>query len=80
MEILASGFRHGITEADILHVLRMALVVEEIAEDPVRYLVLGTYQTGNFLELVVMDRPDGPAVIHAMRMRDKYRNLLPRGE
>jgi len=31
---------------------------------------------GRFLELVVMDRPQGPAVIHAMPMRAKYRTLL----
>lgn len=34
---------------------------------------------GNLLELVVIDRPDGPAVIHAMPMRAQYRRLLPKG-
>jgi hypothetical protein len=34
---------------------------------------------GDFLELVVMDRPQGPAVIHAMPMRAKYRTLLRKG-
>jgi hypothetical protein len=29
--------------------------------------------------LVVMDRPAGPAVIHAMPMRTQYRRLLPKG-
>jgi hypothetical protein len=51
----------------------------EIAEDPVRYLLLGADRAGRFLELVVMDRPQGPAVIHAMPMRAKYRTLLPKG-
>jgi hypothetical protein len=50
--------------------------VEEIADDPVRYLVLGPDRAGNLLELVVLDRPQGPAVIHAMAMRPQYRRLL----
>jgi hypothetical protein len=54
-------------------------VVEEIDEDPTRYLALGADTAGKLLELVVMDRPRGPAVIHAMPMRAKYRALLPEG-
>ena len=44
-----------------------------------RWLVLGPDRAGNLLELVVMDRPVGPAVIHAMPMRTQYRRLLPKG-
>jgi hypothetical protein len=55
---------------EIEHALRNAVVVEEIAEDPTRYLVLGPDRAGRLLELVV-------AVIHAMPMRPKYRHLLP---
>ena len=55
-----------------------ALVIEEVAEDPVRYLVLGPDRAANLLELIILDRPHGPAVIHAMQMRSKYRRLLPR--
>lgn len=62
---------------EIEHALRNAVVVEEIAEDPMRYLVLGADPAGRLLELIVMDRPQGPAVIHAMPMRPKYRQLLP---
>ena len=80
MEILASGRRHGIAGEDIQHCIEKALVIEEVAEDPVRYLVLGPDRAGNLLELVVLDRPQGPAVIHAMKMRPKYRVLLPRSE
>lgn len=61
------------------HVIRNALVVEEVDTDPTRYLVLGPDGAGNLLELVVMDRPTGPAIIHAMPMRPKYRRLLPKG-
>jgi hypothetical protein len=71
--------RHGVEPEDIQHALRNAMVVEEIAEDPVRYLVLGPDRAGNLLEVVVLDRPNGPAAIHAMAMRTQYRRLLPGG-
>lgn len=76
MEVLRSALRHGVDSQEIHHALGNALLVEEIGEDPTRYLVLGPDQAGNFLELVVLDRPQGPAVMHAMPMRAKYRRLL----
>ncbi len=80
MEVLRSAFRHGIDDEDIQHAIEQALVIEEVAENPVRYLLLGPDRAGNLLELVVLDRPQGPAVIHAMKMREKYRRLLPGSE
>jgi hypothetical protein len=77
VEFLPSSRRHGIDNEAIQHGIENALVIEEVADDPVRYLVLGPDRAGNLLELVVLDRPQGPAVIHAMRMREKYRPLLP---
>ena len=77
MEILSSGRRHGVEDEDIHHCIENAVAIEEVAEDPVRYLVLGPDRAGNLLELVILDRPQGPAVIHAMKMRPKYRRLLP---
>jgi hypothetical protein len=68
-----------VDEADIDHTIRQAAVVEEVAEDPMRYLVIGPDRSGNLIELIVMDRPTGPAVIHAMALRAKYRRLLPPG-
>ena len=79
IEVLRSAFRHGIPTDDIHHAVRNAVAVEEVGEDPVRYLVLGPDRAGRLLELVVMDRPQGPAVIHAMGMRPKYERLLPKG-
>jgi len=76
VEVLPSALRHGVAEEDVDHALRNALVVEEIAEDPTRYLVLGPDRAANMLELVVIDRPQGPAVMHAMTMRARYRKLL----
>lgn len=78
VDLLPSAGRHGIEAEDIEHALRHALIVEEVADDPVRYLVLGPDRAGNLLELVVLDRPHGPAVIHAMRLRPQYERLLPK--
>lgn len=77
MEVLRSAHRHGIDPSDMDHALRNAIVVEEVAEDPIRYLVLGPDRSANLLELIVMDRPQGPAIIHAMAMTEQYRSLLP---
>jgi hypothetical protein len=76
VEVRRSAFKHAVIEEDMQHALRHAHVVEEIAEDPVRYLVLGPDRTGNLPALVVLDRPQGPAFIHATPMRPKYRSLL----
>ncbi len=75
MEVLLSALRHGIAGEEILH----AISVDEVGEDPLRWLVLGPDRAGNLLEVVVMDRPVGPAVIHAMPMRTQYRRLFPKG-
>ena len=80
VDVLPSARRHGIGDADIDHALRHATVIEEVSEDPTRYLLIGSDRSGNLLELVVLDRPQGPAVIHAMALRAKYRRLLPPGE
>lgn len=79
MAVLPSALRHGIDPGDIQHAIEHALAVDEIDEDPLRYLVLGPDRAANLLELVVLDRSNGSAVIHAMPMRDKYRRLLPGG-
>lgn len=78
-DVLRSALRHGIEPKDIQHVLRNAVVVEDVAEDPTRYLVLGADRSGQLLELVVMDRSQGAAVLHAMAMRANARGLLPKG-
>ncbi|MGH3843421.1 MAG: hypothetical protein ACRDS0_18550 [Pseudonocardiaceae bacterium] len=46
MEVLRSAFRHGIHTEAIHHAVRHSLVVEEIGEDPSRYLVLGLTEPG----------------------------------
>ena len=67
---------NGVNLADIQHAVMYALVVE----DPIRHLVVGPDRAAIFQELVVLDRQQGPAMIHAMPMRARYRRLLPGGE
>jgi hypothetical protein len=77
VEVLPSALRHGVEPEDIQHAVVHALAVDQVGDDPDRFLVLGPDRAANLLELVVLDRPTGPAVIHAMPMRAKYRRLLP---
>ena len=79
MRCLSSAFKHGVTEPDIHHGIEHSFVVDEVGEDPSRFLILGPDASGNFLEIVVEDRPDGPVVIHAMPMRSGYETLLEKG-
>ena len=78
MKVLQSAFPPRNTDRGHHHAVRHSLVVEEIGEDPSRYLLLGPDRAGRLVELVVLDRPQGPAVIHAMSMRPKYQRLLPK--
>ena len=62
MDILVSARKHGIADEEILHAVAHALTVDEVDEDPIRYLILGPDSGGNLLEIVVLDRPNGPCV------------------
>jgi uncharacterized DUF497 family protein len=74
-----TAFKHGVEFDDIRHGIRFAVVVEEVGEDPTRYLVLGLGTSGDLLEIVILDDSNGPVVIHAMKMRSKYEPLLTEG-
>lgn len=79
MEIHDSATRHGVADEDMLHAIEHSLVVDDLGEDPDRWLVLGPDPAGNLLELVVLITTGGDEVIiHAMSMRPKYRRLLER--
>ena len=81
MEVHDSARKHGIADADIAHAVTHHLYAGEIGEDerpPWRVLYLGPDRAGNLLEIVVVERDDGTELaIHAMRMRTRYRTLLP---
>ena len=78
MGVLRSALRHGIPGEDTRHAIDNTVAVDEVADDPVHWLVLDQDPAGNLLALVVMDRLGGPAVIHAMPMRAACR-WLPKG-
>jgi uncharacterized DUF497 family protein len=76
-EVHSAALKHGIAIADIRHALRHPMRVQE--EDDRRRFYLGSSRNGELLEVVTALRPDqSEIVIHAMKMRMKYANLLPR--
>jgi hypothetical protein len=77
VEIHRSARRHGITDDDILHALEHSLLVEDLGEDPDRWLVIGPDRAANLLEIVVLVTAEGDElIIHAMPLRAIYRKLL----
>jgi hypothetical protein len=73
VEIHSSARKHGVADEDIHH----ALAIEDIGEDPDRWLVLGPDRAINMLEVVVLITSEGTQLaIHAMPMRPIYERLL----
>jgi hypothetical protein len=57
----------------------MLHAVDDIGEDPDRWLLLGPDLAGNLLEVVVLVTSEGgEMIIHAMPMRTIYRRMLER--
>ena len=78
MEIHPSARKHGIADEDIEHAMRHALANDDQAYDTRLYL--GPARSADLLEVVTIVRDDDTElVIHAMKMRPKYRRLLPQG-
>jgi hypothetical protein len=76
-EVHPAALKHGVAADDIKHALGHALRTQE--EDDQRRLYLGPARDGELLEVVTSLRPDlSEVAIHAMTMRPKYANLLPR--
>ena len=76
-EIYPSALKHGVAKTDIKHVLEHAIRI--IDQDDGSLLYLGAATHGELLEVVTYPRPDGSELaVHAMKMRPRYANLLPR--
>lgn len=76
MEIHSSARKHGVDEEDIEHAVDNAMAIDDQDDDTRLYL--GPARNAELLEVVTLLREDGSElVIHAMRMRPKYRRLLP---
>ncbi len=74
---MESAFRHGVSEADILHAFRNAVrfvEIEQYGEE--RLIVIGPDRSGNWLELVAMPAESADRIIHADRLRPKFYEFL----
>jgi len=77
VEIHPSARRHGIANEDMLHAIKHSMVVDDLSEDPDRWLVIGPDRAANLLELVVLVTTEGDElIIHAMPLRPIYKKLL----
>jgi hypothetical protein len=77
VEIHSAARRHGIADDDMLHAVEHALAVEDLGDDPDRWLVIGPDRAANLLEVVVLVTVEGvEMIIHAMAIRPAYRRLL----
>ncbi len=77
VDIHPSARRHGIADDDMLHAIEHSMVVEDLGEDPDRWLVVGPDRAANLLEVVVLITAEGDEmIIHAMPLRTLYRKLL----
>lgn len=80
MEIHRSALRHGVPEAAIRHALDHALTVIDLEPDadPPKVLAIGPDHAGNLLEIIWLELADDISlVIHAMRLRPTFYDLLP---
>lgn len=61
----------------MFHAVEHALAVEDLGDDPDRWLVIGPDRAANLVEVVVLITVEGAEmIIHAMAMRPVYRRLL----
>jgi hypothetical protein len=77
VEVAASARKHGLSDADILHAWRnMFFAIEQEYGDESRMFVIGPARDGSPLELVAVSYTQPTRIIHADRMRPKFRDLL----
>jgi hypothetical protein len=78
VEIHPSARKHGSADEDIEHAMRRPLAIDDQDDDTRLYL--GPARSADLLEVVTIVRDDDTElVIHAMKLRPKYRRLLPEG-
>lgn len=70
-----SAHKHGVSVADIEHVMRHPMQV--IRREDGGRLYLGAGRNAELLEVITVLKADGSEIaIHAMKMRARYANLL----
>ena len=83
MEIHRSAHKHGVDGDAIRHALDHAVVVVDLDadSDPPRVLAIGADQAGNLLEVIRLELADDRMlVVHAMKLRPTFYDLIPREE
>ena len=68
--IAESAHKHGFQDHDILHAFENPILTEDL--DDGFTMLVGPDQSGNFLEVGVVDSVDGPVIVHAMTARKRY--------
>jgi hypothetical protein len=77
VEIHPSARRHGVADDDIRHAIEHSLAVDDVGEEPDRWLVIGPDRAANLLEVIVLVTAESDElIIHAMPLRAIYRKLL----
>jgi len=61
VEIHRSARRHGVGDDAMLHAVEHSIVVEDLGDDPDRWLVIGPDPAGNLLEVVVLVTEEAPS-------------------
>ena len=80
MEIHRTARKHGIADDAIRHAVDHALTVIDLepGSDPPKVLAIGPDRAGNLLEVIWLElADDADLVIHAMRLRTAFYDLLP---
>ncbi|MFV1962373.1 MAG: hypothetical protein ACC658_11135 [Acidimicrobiia bacterium] len=80
MEIHRTAHNHGINDDAIRHTVDHALVLVDLDpdSDPPKVLAIGPDRAGNLLEVIWLElADDADLVIHAMRLRAAFHDLLP---
>lgn len=78
MEIHPSARKHGVADEDIEHATTHAMAIDD--QDNDTRLYLGPSRSASLLEVVTIVRDDATELaIHAMKMRPRYKRLLPEG-
>jgi len=81
VEIHSTAHSHGLDNAAIHHALENALAVIDLEpdSDPPKVLAIGPDHAGNLLEIIWLELADDvELVIHAMRLRTTFYDLLPK--
>ena len=77
-----SAFKHGHNESSIIHAVDNAITTIDLEPDadPPKVLTIGPDLAGNLLEVIWLQLDGVDLVIHAMRLRPTFFDLLPTGD